>query len=103
MSDTEHQPGRSVPPDPRPGPKPEERGANQAPPVEAFPAADFHIAQKALNEIRLGLGFTRELVTTLPLNPEIRLDTQAMRKAMRIIVTRLENAERAIIQLGLPF
>ena len=84
-----------------PGPKPEE--GRLPPPVEAFPTADFQMAQRALNEIRLGLGFTRELVTSLPLNPEMRLDTIAMRKAMRIIITRLENAERACLQLGIPF
>lgn len=80
-----------------------EAGGAKTPPAEAFPAADFHIAQRALNEIRLGLAFVREVVSTLPAEAEVRVPTANMRTMMRTIVTRLKNAERACLQLGLPF
>lgn len=93
-------PGDPSPPDPRPGPKP--AGESWLPPVETFPLADFDIAQRALKEIRGGLGFTRALIETMPPDPEFRLNTDAMRVAMKTIIARFEAAERACIQLGLP-
>lgn len=94
------EPG-SVPPTQDPGPKPE--GGACRPPVEAFPAADFQMAQRALREVRAGLGFSRDVLATMPIGSELRIDTDRMRSMMQTIITRFENAERACMQLGLPF
>lgn len=86
-----------------PGPTPPEGGSNLPPAAEAFPLADFDQAQKVLEEIRGAKAYVRALVETFPEASHIKVNTERLRQHLATITSKLDFAERACLQLGLPF
>lgn len=103
MSETENT--QICGPSPQPkatGPKPAGEGPS-TPPAEAFPLADFDQAQKVLEEIRSAKAYVRALSETFPEASHVKVNTQRLRQHLATIISKLDFAERACLQLGLPF
>lgn len=104
MPETENTQIRGPIPQPRAtGPMPPEGGAVHPPAAEAFPLADFDQAQKVLEEIRGAKAYVRALVETFPEASHIKVNTERLRQHLATITSKLDFAERACLQLGLPF